>query len=294
MVQGFAPTLFFLVKLLNFLNSLHNTNKKVIRGTKRGRGKLEMSLMKKLIVANWKMNPISVKETQKMFLGLKMGLKNNQAEVVVCPPFVYLQEAQKAFAKVKNIAVGSQNCFWENSGAFTGEVSALMLKDLGVRYVILGHSERVKMGETSEIIAKKLKAVLGAGLLVIVCVGESLEEKNKGETFSVIEKEIKEIFSKIKGPEFQKVVIAYEPDWAIGTETNCSPDNALTVALFIKKVISENFTRSAGSAVKILYGGSVDSSNAKDYLIGDSIGGLLVGGASLDIKEFLKIVQNVC
>ncbi len=106
--------------------------------------------------------------------------------------------------------------------------------------------------------------------------------------------EIKEIFSKIKGPEFQKVVIAYEPDWAIGTKTNCSPDNALTVALFIKKVISENFTRSAGSAVKILYGGSVDSSNAKDYLIGDSIGGLLVGGASLDIKEFLKIVQNVC
>ncbi len=252
--------------------------------------------MKKLIVANWKMNPVSLKEAQKMLAGLKAGVKNNKAEAVVCPPFVYLQEAAKILKNKANIKLGSQNCFWENAGAFTGEVSPKMLKDLGVKYVILGHSERVMvMGETNEMTAKKIKAALALGLLPIICIGETLEEKEQGKTFQIIEKEFRESLQGIAKPQVNKIIIAYEPLWAISANQgkDCSSDDALTVALYIKKLAGEVFGKKAVEEIRVLYGGSVDAKNAKAYLENEAVSGLLVGGASLNIKEFLSIVHII-
>lgn len=250
--------------------------------------------MKKLIIANWKCNPETLKEAQKMFLALKAGTKNDKAEVVVCPPFIYLTEAKKVFGN-GTIKIGSQNCFWENKGAFTGEVSPTMLGNLGVRYVILGHSERVTiMGETNDMTAKKVKATLAAGLTPVVCIGETLEERNKSITFQIIEKELKESLKSIKKQQAEEIVVAYEPLWAISTNQGmvCTPDDALTVALYIKKLMGEIYGRKAKESVKVLYGGSVGLDNANSYLENEAIDGLLVGGASLNIKEFLSIVNN--
>ncbi len=247
--------------------------------------------MKKIIIANWKCNPITLKEAQKMMAGLKAGIKNNKAEVVVCPPFVYLTSFK---FKVSSFKLGAQNCFWENSGAFTGEISPKMLKDLGVKYVILGHSERrIVMTETTGQVNKKVKAVLGAGLIPVVCFGESLEEKEQGQSFVLIEKGLKEMIEKISQYDIAKIVFAYEPDWAIGTSNNCSSDDVLTMALFVKKFVGENYGRKAKESVKVLYGGSVNAKNAKAYLENEFIDGLLVGGASLNIKEFLDIVKDI-
>lgn len=251
--------------------------------------------MKKIIVANWKMNPASLKEAQKMLAGLKTGVKNNKAEVVVCPPFVYLAEAKKVFG-ASGVKIGSQDCFWENSGAFTGEISPIMLKNIGVKYVILGHSERVMvMGETNEMTAKKVKAVLAIGLTPIVCIGETLEERRQSKTFFIIEKELKESLKNIKKQQVENIVIAYEPLWAISTNQGlvCTPDDALTMALYIKKLVSEIYGKKAKDNVRVLYGGSVGIDNAKNYLENEEIDGLLVGGASLNIKEFLSIVKNI-
>lgn len=258
--------------------------------------------MKKLIIANWKCNPATLKEAQKMFLGLKAGIKNNpstllRAEVVVCPPFVYLSEANKIFKSASNVKIGSQNCFWENNGAFTGEVSPKMLKDLGVKYVILGHSERITiMGETNEMTAKKVKTALSAGLMPVICIGETIEERKQSKTFQVIEKELKESLKNIKKQQATGgIIVAYEPLWAISTNQGlvCTPDDALTMALYIKKIMGEIYCRKAKDNTKVLYGGSVSLNNSSNYLENEAIDGLLVGGASLNIKEFLGIVKNI-
>jgi triosephosphate isomerase len=246
--------------------------------------------MKPLIVANWKMNPTSQKEAKELFDSLKRGLRNiKKTEVVVCPPFVYLLNLK---SKILNLKLGAQDCFWELGGAFTGEISPSMLKDLGVKYVIIGHSERRKiLQETDEMIAKKLKAVLKLKLCPIFCVGETQKEREKGETFKTLEREIKNGLKKIPKSQIEKIVIAYEPIWAIGTKNPCRADDALTCALFIRKVISRISYKKTARKIRILYGGSVDSQNAKDYLKNQQINGLLVGGASLNPKEFLKIVK---
>ncbi|MDO8524216.1 MAG: triose-phosphate isomerase [bacterium] len=251
--------------------------------------------MKKLIIANWKCNPTTLKEAQKMMVGLRAGIKNNKIEVVVCPPFVYLAEAKKVFG-VGAVKIGSQDCFWENQGAFTGEVSPTMLKNLGVKYVILGHSERVMvMGETNEMTAKKVKAVLSTGLTPVVCIGETLEERNQSKTFQIVEKKLRESLKAIKKQQVGELVIAYEPLWAISTNQGltCAPDDALTMALYIKKLIAEIYGRKAKEKVRVLYGGSVGSDNANKYLENEAIDGLLVGGASLNIKEFTAMVKNI-
>ncbi|MFH0739743.1 MAG: triose-phosphate isomerase [bacterium] len=249
--------------------------------------------MKKIIVANWKCNPATLKEAQKILAGLKAGLKNTKAEVVICPPFVYIERFKIQDSRFK---IGAQDCFWENNGAYTGEVSPIMLKDLGVKYVILGHSERVMiMGETNEMTAKKVKAVLAASLVPIVCIGETLEERKQGKTFSIIEKELKESLKNIKKQQAEGIVIAYEPLWAISTNQGlkCTPDDALTMALYIKKLVSEIYGKEAKDNVKVLYGGSVQADNANSYLENEAIDGLLVGGASLNIKEFIDIVKSI-
>lgn len=209
--------------------------------------------MKPLIVANWKCNPTTLEEAKKIFKKANFP----GAEVVICPPFIYLSSLG---------AKGAQDCFWEEKGAYTGEISPKMLRDLGVEYVIIGHSERRKyFKETDETINKKMKAVIKAGLKPILCIDK---------------------ISQLPAKKQKGLIIAYEPLFAIGTGKPCSPERAKKMRILIQRKIGKN--------IKILYGGSVNSQNAKDYIKKASFSGLLVGGASLKPQEFLDIIKAVC
>lgn len=227
--------------------------------------------MKPLIVANWKMNPQALKGAKLLLNSIeKETRKVTNVEIVVCPPFIYLSNFFYGRGKTM-IKIGAQDCFWEEKGAFTGEISAKMLKDLGCKYVIVGHSERRRyLKETDEMINKKIKAVLKISLRPILCI----------EKISQIKKGIKGIIKK----DFKKIILAYEPVWAIGTGKACGIPEAKKVNLSIRKILKENV---------LLYGGSVNSQNAGDFIKKAKFQGLLVGGASLDSKEFIKLVKNV-
>lgn len=211
--------------------------------------------MKPLIIANWKMNPGTLKGAKLLFDTVRRGIKNvKKVEVIICPPFVYLPALK---------ANGAQDCFWEERGAFTGEISPLMLKDLGVKYVIIGHSERRRnLNETDEMINKKLKAAIIVGLKPILCI----------ESLSQLKKSLRNILG--------KVIIAYEPVFAIGTGKPCTIEKAKKMRASIKHT-------------PVLYGGSVNSQNAKEYVKKAGFQGLLIGGASLSPKEFIKIVKSL-
>lgn len=230
--------------------------------------------MKNLIVANWKLNPVTKKEAEEIFSGIKAGA-GDKCEVVVCPPFTYLTE-------LKGMPLGAQNVFYEEKGAFTGEVSPAMLKDLGVEYVIIGHSERRKyFGETDEIINKKIKKSLELGLKVIFCIGETQEQHDSGEKNAVLEKQIKIGLAGVE--DKNNLNIAYEPVWAIGTGNNCGVDETKESINFIKKIAGD---------LRVLYGGSVKSENSGEYIKNAGANGLLVGGASLNAEEFVKIIKT--
>jgi len=222
--------------------------------------------MKKLIVANWKMNPASLIGARKLFNSVK------KTKAVICPPLVYLTEFNYK-------PLGAQNCHWQESGPYTGEVSPKMLKNLGVEYVIIGHSERRNyFKETDEMINKKVKAALKAGLKPILCIGEKKGENSE----KVISNQLKQDLKGISRKDLPKAIIAYEPVWAIGTGDFCPADTAEKTRDFIRGKLNN----------KVLYGGSVNSKIANDY-IKVGFDGLLVGGASLDAQEFIKIVKNV-
>jgi triosephosphate isomerase len=222
--------------------------------------------MKPFIVANWKMNPSTIKEAKELFDKVK------STGAIICAPFAYLSE-------LKSDNLCAQNCCWESSGAYTGEISPNMLKDLGITYVIIGHSERrIHFQETDEMINKKLKAALVAGLKPVLCIGEKKGEDAK----EVIGKQLKHDLDGISEKDLKKIIIAYEPVWAIGTGDSCESERAKEALEFIK----EKFDN------KVLYGGSVNSKVSKNYTdVG--FNGLLVGGASLKADEFIKINQNV-
>lgn len=251
--------------------------------------------MKPLIVANWKCNPTTLPEASRLFNSLKKGLKNiKKADIVICPPFVYLSLINNQIInnRLSFIKLGAQNCFWEEKGAFSGEISPLMLKGLGVRYVILGHSERRQIvKETDEMVNQKLKQALKTGLRPIICLGETKKQKEGGETFKVLERQIREGFKKISKKQIQKVIIAYEPIWAIGSGKPCDVQEAEACILFIRKIIAKLFSKRVATTLPVLYGGSVNSKNAPNYLQSLHINGLLVGSASLNPEEFLKIIN---
>jgi triosephosphate isomerase len=237
--------------------------------------------MKKLIVFNWKMNPASKKEAMSL-------IKECSAGVVVAPPFVYL-----GLLKNKKIKLASQNVFWEESGAYTGEVSPKMLKDLGVEYAIIGHSERRQcMNEADEVINKKIKASLSAGLKVILCVGEDLVIRKKGKK-SVENFVKKQLVAGLRGLEdlnSENLIVAYEPIWAIGTGIPCDPEDARKTIGFIGEFLASNF------GIKtpiVLYGGSVNSQNIKSFVELKEIRGALIGGASLKKDEIKKIIKLI-
>ena len=239
-----------------------------------------------LIVANWKMNPATNKEAKKLFSETNKKAKAKNNEVVVCPPFAYL-----GLLKGKNL--GAQNVCFEGKGAFTGEVSALMLKDLGVSFVIVGHSERRKyFNETNLQMNGKIKNSMEAGLKPILCIGETKQEFEAHLKPDVLETQITEALKDITKEQVKKIVIAYEPVWAIGTGENCSVDETMTSIVFIRKIISELYNREIADNMQIIYGGSVKSFNSADYIKHAGANGLLVGGASLDVEEFIAIVKS--
>lgn len=214
-----------------------------------------------------------------------------KVEIVVCPPFTSLVAVAEVL-KGSNIGLGAQNLYWEKSGAFTGEVSAPMLKALGCTYVIIGHSERrTYFHETDETVNKKIFAALAEGLKPIVCVGETLEEREKGETFNVIKRQVTNGLARLSAEHMQTVVIAYEPVWAIGTGKTATPEQAQEVHAFIRKLLTEMFGKTTADATRIQYGGSVNASNATTLMNQPDIDGALVGGASLKADSFEKIVK---
>ncbi|WP_308366183.1 MULTISPECIES: triose-phosphate isomerase [unclassified Microbulbifer] len=235
-----------------------------------------------LVAANWKMNG-SREFAEQFFKGL--DLEGVGAQVAICPPFPYLPLlAEKAGERV---AVGAQNLSERASGAFTGEVSASMLEDWSVRYVIVGHSERRSLyGESSELVARKFGAARSAGLIPILCVGESLEEREQERTLEVIDAQLQAVASFNGGDCWENAVVAYEPVWAIGTGMTATPEQAQEVHRFIRDRLGR-----AGTKVQILYGGSVKSSNAAALFGQADIDGALVGGASLDAQEFSRICR---
>lgn len=239
------------------------------------------------------MNPQSLRETKQLFDSIKKGARNiKKAEVVICPPFVFLSSSK---FQVPGSKLGAQNCFWEEQGAFTGEISPLMLKGVGCSYIIVGHSERRRyFKETDELVNRKLKAVLDIKLTPILCIGESREQRDRGETEKILKKQIEKALKNISAFKFRasKACIAYEPIWAIGTGNPCDIEEAQKMGLLIRKIISGIYNRALSKNLRILYGGSVNSSNAAGYIKEAGFQGLLVGGASLDGKEFLKIIKT--
>jgi len=249
--------------------------------------------MKNLIIANWKCNPTTLKEAKQIFDSIQKGARNvKKSEVVVCAPFIYSQCFKFHVSCFKK---GAQNCFWEQKGAFTGEVSAGMLSDIGCEYVLVGHSERRKyFGETNEIVNKKLKAIIDAKLTAVLCVGETQEQRNNGETEKVLEEQIRNAVANVPSSKFHvSCIIAYEPVWAIGTGNPCDYEEAQKMGLLIRKIISEIYSRPVSQKFRLIYGGSVKSENAAGYIKEAGLSGLLVGGASLDAKEFLGIIKSV-
>src|SRR3954471_25039553 len=246
---------------------------------------------KKLIAANWKMykTPEQAQAFFRDFLPLVSG--HTRDEIAVCPPFVDIPSAVAA-ARGSNVSIGAQDIFWEKEGAFTGQISATMLTAVGCTHVIIGHSERRQFfGETDDTVNRKLKAALEHGLTPIACVGEVLEEREAGLTEDVLRRQCLRAFNTISGKKAAKLVIAYEPVWAIGTGKTATPQMASDAHLLIRGEAAKSFGDEFASGLRILYGGSVKPENAKALMSQEEIDGALVGGASLDAKSFAAIVK---
>ncbi|MBV8952166.1 MAG: triose-phosphate isomerase [Actinobacteria bacterium] len=248
-----------------------------------------------IIAGNWKMHHDHLTAIQVV---QKLGFRLDDADydrtaVVVCPAFTALRTVQTLIDSDKlRIELGAQNCYWEPQGAFTGEVSAPMLAKLNVQYVIAGHSERRQLfGETDEMVNRKVKAILGHGMTPIVCVGETLEERDAGETDDKVRTQADAAFSGVKAEQVAGSVLAYEPIWAIGTGRNATPEDADATIGTIRATVRDRFGADTAEAVRIQYGGSVKPGNIGALMAMPEIDGALVGGASLDPDEFARIVR---
>jgi triosephosphate isomerase len=254
-----------------------------------------MTDRKPLMAGNWKMHHTHLEAIQ-VVQKLSYRLDNSdydRVDVVVCPAFTALRSVQTTIEGDKlPIGLGAQNCHWETQGAYTGEVSPLMLAKLNVRYVIVGHSERRELfGENDEIVAKKLRAVLGAGMSPILCVGETLEERDQGVTDDKVRRQTEAALDGLSSDDVGRCVIAYEPIWAIGTGRNATPDDANATIGVIRGHLRLGFDDAVADGMRILYGGSVKPGNIADLMAMPEIDGGLVGGASLDPDEFARIVR---
>jgi len=242
------------------------------------------------------MNPLTFKEAEKIFKSVLQATHYKlTAEIVICPPFIYLESFSRLLQATRyklKPSLGAQDAFWEQTGAFTGEVSAEMLYGAGAKYVILGHSERRAMGENDNDVNQKIKASLRAGLIPILCVGENVRDENH-DYFNLVKTQLRECLAGVSKNSIAKVIIAYEPVWAISTtigRKDATAVDSLEMSIFIRKVLSDKFGSDA-EKTKIIYGGSVNEKDAGEFLKNGGVDGLLVGRASLDAKKFSEIIH---
>lgn len=249
-------------------------------------------MRKKIVAANWKMN-MTQAESAEFVRSLLLELADiRDVDVVIVPPFTAIAKVTEALGSEQDIKVGAQNMHWEKNGAFTGEISAALLRDLFVRYVVLGHSERRTLfGETDEIVNRKVRAAHEATLRPIVCVGETLEQRDKGKVENVLSEQLRGSLAEVSAKELQETVIAYEPIWAIGTGRNATPEQAQEAHAFIRKTLVEIADEATADRMRIQYGGSVKPANARELMSQADIDGALVGGASLEARSFAEIVK---
>ena len=241
------------------------------------------------MAGNWKMNA-SKESVNKLILDILSGMDEVRSEVVVCAPFPYLSQVE-ALITHSQVMLGAQNLNTNSSGAFTGEVSANMIKDFGAKHVIVGHSERRSLyGETSSLVAEKVQAALDNDLTPLLCVGESLEQRESGETEIVVAEQINTVVELVGIDAFRNIIIAYEPVWAIGTGKTASPEQAQEVHLFIRSLLRER-NENIAQRTPILYGGSMNAGNARELISCADIDGGLIGGAALKAEEFLQICK---
>lgn len=251
---------------------------------------MNKELRKAVIAGNWKMNK-NPEETKALLAEVAPLVKDAKCEVVACVPFIDLPAAIEA-AKGTNIKIGAQNCHWEESGAFTGEIAANMLTSIGVSYVIIGHSERrTYFGETDQTVNQRIRAALNAGLFVILCVGETLEQREQGITEELVALQTKIALLGVTKEELARVIIAYEPIWAIGTGRTATSAQAGEVCRAIRSVIAALYDKQTADAFTIQYGGSMNAKNAAELLAQGDVDGGLIGGASLKAADFAEIVR---
>ncbi len=249
-------------------------------------------MRKKIVAANWKMN-MTQEESAHFVESLLLDLGDiSDVEVVIVPPFTAIARVAQSLGKAQNIKVGAQNMYWEHNGAFTGEISAALLRDLYVRYVVLGHSERRSLfRETDEIVNRKVRAAHEAALRPIVCVGETLAQREKGNVEKILSIQLRASLKDLGEKELQETVIAYEPVWAIGTGRVATPDQAQSAHAFIRQILVKISDEATADRMRIQYGGSVKPENARELMTQPDIDGALVGGASLDPRSFAEIVK---
>lgn len=248
-------------------------------------------MLKKIIIGNWKMNPVFPKDAERLFTDIAHSISHiKKTAIVICPPLIYLEKLKKI--RTSKINLGAQDAFWTDAGAFTGEVSPDMLYNAGIKYVILGHSERRALGESNNDVNKKIKASLSAGLIPILCVGENLRDENHGY-FNLVKTQMGECLNGISKTSISKIIIAYEPIWAISSTINrrdATPADSQEMAIFIRKILSDKFGPDAGRT-RVIYGGSANEKDAEDFLKNGGVDGLLPGRASLDAKKFVEIIK---
>ena len=251
---------------------------------------MNKSLRKAVIAGNWKMNKTPT-EAKELIAAIAPLVKDAGCDVVACTPFVDLSSAQEA-AEGTNIQIGAENCHWEKSGAYTGEISADMLVSMGVKIVIIGHSERRQyFGETDVTVQKRVRAALDAGMTVILCVGETLEQREQGITSELVAMQTKIAVGGVSAEELKRVIIAYEPVWAIGTGKTATAEQANEVCHTIREVICELYGKASADGITIQYGGSMNAANAAELLAQPDVDGGLIGGASLKPNDFAVIVE---
>jgi triosephosphate isomerase (TIM) len=256
-------------------------------------------MRKKIVAGNWKMN-LTLEEGLKLSTELVDFAKNNPLEklngnpqVIMFTPFIHLVSVVQSIRGIKNLDAGAQNCYTEEKGAFTGEVSAKMIQSSGAGYVLVGHSERrAYFGESNEVLAKKVKIALENGITPMYCCGEVLDERNAGNHFDVVREQLNKGLFWLSAEEFAKTVIAYEPVWAIGTGVTASPEQAQEMHAFIRKLISEKYNNEVAQNASILYGGSCNAKNAAELFANKDVDGGLIGGASLKAEDFTAIIKS--
>jgi len=246
----------------------------------------------KIIAGNWKMNPTSIGEAKEIFLSIKKQAHNlKRVKTIIFPPFIYLNLLKKLYVE-KSIALGGQDVFYENKGAFTGEISPLMIESVGGSYCLIGHSERRALGEASEMVNKKVLAALKAGLNVILCIGEK-ERDREGQYFLFLKDQITVALLGVQKKYLENIIIAYEPVWAIGKEDKdaMNPKDVNEMGIFIRKILIDHFKTSSAASTPILYGGSVSRLTARDLISIGEIDGLLLGRPSLEGDHFNEILR---